>query len=271
MPSPLVADASADRFSAIASASYDGVAVRDLARRLAVPRVAAFESISSTFDEAHRLAEQGAEAGTLVVADAQTAGRGRYGRTWASEPGAGVWLTLIERPSEPSSLGVLPLRVGLALAPEAERFTDGLVSLKWPNDVYAGGGKLAGVLVEARWKAESLEWIAIGVGVNVRAPAASIAGGGAVASLRPGISRAALLEAIVPALRRAVATTGPLSAAERAAFARRDLALGRACIEPTAGRVRGVAADGALVVQRDDGSMVLERGGSLVLLPEEAS
>ena len=68
-----------------------------------------------------RAAAEGAPAGTLVVADAQTAGRGRSGRTWTSERGAGVWLTLIERPRDVDALDVLSLRVGLALAPALDR------------------------------------------------------------------------------------------------------------------------------------------------------
>jgi BirA family biotin operon repressor/biotin-[acetyl-CoA-carboxylase] ligase len=126
--------------------------------------------VGSTMDEAHRLAQAGAEAGTLVLADAQDGGRGRGGRTWASEPEAGIWMTLIERPSDQRALDVLALRTGLALAESLQPFCDGRITLKWPNDLYIGAGKLAGILIEARWRESLPEWVAIGVGVNRRVP-----------------------------------------------------------------------------------------------------
>src|SRR5439155_1397721 len=101
----------------------DGRASADLADLVAVPRVLAFAEVPSTLDVAHDLAARGAPAGTLVLADSQSAGRGRLGRVWRSEAGAGVWLTLIERPAtselsrgrapwvrtnEPNSPGVMP-------------------------------------------------------------------------------------------------------------------------------------------------------------------
>src|SRR4051812_42306663 len=109
-----------------------------------------YDEVGSTLDVAHELAANGAEAGTLIVANAQTAGRGRMGRTWRSEPGAGLWITLIERPGDASALEVLSLRVGLALAPALDAFTDATVQLKWPNDLYLRGRKLGGILIEAR-------------------------------------------------------------------------------------------------------------------------
>src|SRR6266513_5287464 len=137
---------------------------------LDLPRVALLESTTSTLDVAHRLAGDGAPAGTLVIANEQTAGRGRGGKTWQSYPGAGLWLTLIERPSDSSGLGVLSLRVGLAAAEALDRFASEPIRLKWPNDLYVDSRKLAGVLVEARWRESSVEWVAIGLGVNVKAP-----------------------------------------------------------------------------------------------------
>jgi BirA family biotin operon repressor/biotin-[acetyl-CoA-carboxylase] ligase len=149
---------------------FDGATEDALAKLLELPRVELLESTTSTLDVAHRIAAQGAPAGTLVIANEQTAGRGRGGKTWQSSPGAGLWLTLIERPDEPSGLGVLSLRVGLAAAEALDRFAAEPIRLKWPNDLYVDDGKLAGVLVEARWREQAVEWVAIGLGVNVRAP-----------------------------------------------------------------------------------------------------
>jgi BirA family biotin operon repressor/biotin-[acetyl-CoA-carboxylase] ligase len=245
--------------------------VHDLAARLGLPRVVWHEEVGSTLDSAHDLAAAGAEAGTLIVADAQTAGRGRMGRSWRSERGAGIWLTMIERPRDASALDVLSLRVGLALAPALDAFAASPVRLKWPNDLYVASRKLAGVLIEARWREGQPEWVAIGVGVNLRPPASEPEAVG----LREGVSRHEVLERVVPALRAAAAQTGPLSADELSAFASRDLAAGRQCLEPLAGVVRGIDPSGALLVSvfspDSPGSAaasepVAVRAGSLVLV-----
>src|SRR3954468_708598 len=122
-----------------------------LSELLKVPRVEVLETTTSTLDVAHRLAAEGAPAGTLILADEQTAGRGRDGKSWQSLPGAGLWLTLIERPEDSSGRGVLSLRIGLAAAEPLDRFAAEPIRLKWPNDLFVDGEKLAGILVEARW------------------------------------------------------------------------------------------------------------------------
>jgi BirA family biotin operon repressor/biotin-[acetyl-CoA-carboxylase] ligase len=256
---PSAADASATR----SASSYDGRPVEALAFELGVPRVVAFDSIGSTLDVAHELAAAGAAPGTLVVADAQTSGRGRMGRVWRSEPGVGVWLTLVERPRDVAALDVLSLRIGLALAPELDAFAAAPVRLKWPNDLYIGRCKLGGVLVEARWRDSAPEWAAIGVGVNVLVPD----GDEHAAGLASHATRSAVLSRIVPAMRAAAAKTGPLDRAELDAFATRDAAAGRRCREPVAGLVRGIDASGALVVEIGSDVAII-RAGSLVLEEE---
>lgn len=233
---------------------------------LAATHVVRLEEVGSTLDVAHRLAAAGAHAGTLIVADAQTAGRGRMGRSWRSERGAGIWLTLIERPRDPSGLEVLSLRVGLVLAPALDAFAAERVRLKWPNDLYVGERKLGGVLIEARWREQSLEWLAIGVGVNLRPPASEPNAVG----LRAGVPRDDVLDRIVPLIRGAAAQAGPLGRDELAAFADRDMAAGRRCVEPVMGTVRGISPSGALVVEvalsGGNGPTTTEfRAGSLVL------
>jgi BirA family biotin operon repressor/biotin-[acetyl-CoA-carboxylase] ligase len=242
---------------------YDGRTAEALAAELGVPRVVAFDEVGSTLDAAHELAASGAPAGTLVVADAQTSGRGRMGRAWRSESGAGVWLTLIERPRDVAALDVLSLRIGLALAPVLDAFVGSPVRLKWPNDLYVGTRKLGGVLVEVRWRESAPEWAAIGVGVNVRAPI----GEPRATGLDTDASRAVLLTRMVPAMRAAAARTGALDRSELAAFASRDAVTGRRCREPVDGVIQGIDPSGALVV--DVGSQIaVVRAGSLVLEEE---
>lgn len=240
--------------------TYDGVEATELARRCGVPRGALLGETTSTLDVAHALAEAGAPGGTLVLADRQTAGRGRQGRAWASAAGAGVWLTLIERDVDPVALPVLSIRLGLAAAPVLDDFAAAPARLKWPNDVHVAGAKLAGILCEGRWRGGALEWVAVGMGVNVAVPADVPAAAG----LREGVGRVAVLERLVPALRRAAARRGLLDDDELAAYQARDLARGHACRAPLPGVVEGLARDGALRVRTAHG-VASAYSGSLVL------
>ncbi len=267
-------------------------------------------SVSSTMDRAHALAAEGAPAGTLAVADVQQAGRGRGGKTWASAAGDGLWCTLIERITNRAALDVLSLRLGLAVVEAVAPWCDGPVGLKWPNDVLvvrpgAADGretvsqdastspqapaspqalpsrpplaslhKLAGVLAEARWRDATVEWVAIGVGINLRVPS-GLPGDVRAAALVPGVTRAEVLAALVPRLRTAARVEGTLTAAEQAAWAARDLAAGRPCTQPEPGIVQGIDASGALLVAVPDDSVSgvrairAHRSGSLVFSEED--
>jgi BirA family biotin operon repressor/biotin-[acetyl-CoA-carboxylase] ligase len=210
-------------------------------------------------DSAHLLAEQGAPAGSLVIANAQRVGRGRGGRRWLSHAGNGIWMTLLERPNDLEALDVLSLRIGLRLARVLDRFCEHPVQLKWPNDLYANGGKLGGILVEARWRDGRPDWVAIGVGLNTH-PNAEVP---EAASLGTA-SRRTVLEDVLPAIRAAAAARGHLSVAELDEFAGRDLARERPAREPARGRVAGVAPNGDLLIRTATG-VVACRTGSLVL------
>jgi BirA family transcriptional regulator, biotin operon repressor / biotin---[acetyl-CoA-carboxylase] ligase len=238
---------------------YDGLSATELAARAGVPRVELFDVVSSTMDAAHASAAAGAVAGTVVLADAQSAGRGRSGKHWSSPP-RGVWLTLVERPENPSALDVLSLRIGLAAARSLDAFSAEPVRVKWPNDLYIGNSKLAGILVEARWRGERLDWVAIGLGVNVDPPPEQPA----AAALEPGTSRIDVVCTLIPELRSAAATVGVLTDEEMDEYAARDLARGRMCAEPVRGRVMGISPSGELLVELAD-SVVRVRSGSLIL------
>jgi len=129
-------------------------------------------STASTNDIATRLADSGAEEGTTVVAETQTAGRGRHGRVWFSPRGAGLYASVIVRPaagrsSDEHPAALLTLASGVAIA-EAVRAVTGLpAGIKWPNDVLIGGRKLAGILAEAAMQAGTLQFIVVGFGVNL--------------------------------------------------------------------------------------------------------
>ncbi len=123
----------------------------------------------STNDEAARLARAGARHGTIVLAESQRAGRGRDGRTWASPPGVGVYLSAIVRPPLPLALvPPMTLAIGVGLC-DALRAHGAHAGLKWPNDALVDGKKIAGVLVEAQSQGTRLEAVIIGIGVNLGA------------------------------------------------------------------------------------------------------
>jgi BirA family biotin operon repressor/biotin-[acetyl-CoA-carboxylase] ligase len=238
--------------------AIDGMDAGALAAELVLPRVVLEPRMTSTMDEAHRLGAEGAPGGTLVIADEQTAGRGRGGKSWSSVAERGLWMTLLERPADASGLDVLSLRLGLRAAAVLEPFAGESLRVKWPNDLYAAGRKLAGVLVEARWRERKPDWVAIGIGVNIVAPS----GLASAAGLLPGTRRGPLLRALLPALRGAAAIRGPLTSAELAEFGRRDFASGRRCVSPGAGIASGITAEGELIIAGERGAEH-HRAGSL--------
>jgi BirA family biotin operon repressor/biotin-[acetyl-CoA-carboxylase] ligase len=250
----------------VAGAAYefDGQSPEALAARLGLARVVTLDEVASTMDVAHALAAGGTPAGTLVLAERQTAGRGRGGKRWSSPAGTGLWMTLVERPRERAGIEVLSLRVGLEAARALDPLADRPVGLKWPNDLYVGERKLAGVLVEARWRDQRPDWVAIGVGLNVAPPPDVPTGAG----LRSGTTRLGTLSALVPALRRAATARGSLVPRELAEWAARDVGAGRPCSSPVPGIVSGLAPDGALLVRDAAGVLHPVRGGSLAFADE---
>ena len=221
------------------------------------------------------LAEAGAPAGTTVVADAQLAGRGRLGRAWSSEPGLGVWCTVLERPQCPYALEVLSLRVGLYCAEALDVFAVSRVGLKWPNDLVIPSPppvipsaardlplkKLAGILVETRWSGAKALWVAIGVGINV-APPPDVPD---AIGLQAGTRRTEVLAAVVGAVRSAAAISGHLRDDEMARYRARDVLAGRRIGSPTEGTAGGIRNDGSLLVNTTRGEESF-RAGTILLL-----
>ena len=236
---------------------YDGRTAVDLEAILGVPRVEVHASVTSTLDVAQAITSS-VPAGTLVLADEQTAGRGTQGRRWTSRAGDGIWLALIERAPDAAALDVLSIRCGLYAAEALDGLATGRIEVKWPNDLYVGGRKLAGVLIETRWRGAAAEWVSIGFGLNVRTPPLETAIG-----LSAGSTRIDALARLAPALRRAASADGHLTHDELSRWADRDVAHGRAVLAPSQGTVDGVASSGELLVRSDDGRVTRHRTGTL--------
>lgn len=128
-----------------------------------------FPSIGSTNDEALRWVDSGAPDFSLVVADEQTAGRGRFDRRWVTNPGAALAFSLIlhPAPSELASLALFAPLCGLALRETLHSQYELHPQIKWPNDVLLAGKKTAGILVEAAWLGDKATGIVLGIGINI--------------------------------------------------------------------------------------------------------
>lgn len=124
------------------------------------------DSITSTNDVAAARAEQGAVEGTTIVAGEQTGGRGRHGRAWASPPDCGLYVSIVLRPAAHAT-PLITIAAGVAIVEGIA--AAGLVSaLKWPNDVYVGARKLAGILAEGSATSSAIAHVVLGVGINLR-------------------------------------------------------------------------------------------------------
>lgn len=126
------------------------------------------EKIDSTNNEAKRLAEAGAEQGTLVIAEEQGAGKGRRGRSWSSPRGTGVWMTVILKPEfPPSQASMLTLVAAMAVEEGIRKATGLETGIKWPNDIVVNGKKVCGILTEMSTELDYINYVVIGIGINV--------------------------------------------------------------------------------------------------------
>ncbi len=231
---------------------YEGLDAAGLERLTGAPLVVLQSSIPSTQDEAHRLGEAGAPGGAVVLADEQTAGRGRLGRTWHSPAGVGVWMSVLLRPPARTAGGALAIRAGLATAEALAAAAPAVAArLRWPNDVIVADRKAGGILCEARRSGGAGGWVAVGIGLNVRGPLDGAVRGRAIAlaDVAPEVSRLALVAALVPRLRALEALPAALTEEERRAFLRAEWR------DPGAEETVDLDPDGALVVRVSGGAL----------------
>jgi BirA family biotin operon repressor/biotin-[acetyl-CoA-carboxylase] ligase len=138
-------------------------------RDLPIPTIHYFDETDSTNERALVFAAQGAPEFTLIIANSQTAGRGRFGRKWVTAPDASLAFTLILRASntEQKSMGVFSFLGAMAICLAIETLCETKPQVKWPNDVLLGGQKTAGVLAESSWSGDKMDGLVLGMGINL--------------------------------------------------------------------------------------------------------
>ena len=242
------------------------------------PKVLRFDSLPSTNTELARLASEGAEEGVSIVADEQTAGRGRLQRAWSSPKRAGLYFSILLRPKIPQDQWPLitfmaALAVGDALNDSAGVKTD----IKWPNDLLSGERKICGILAESA-ETPTGRAVIVGIGINLTSDAypselAAVATSVAQTTGRE-VEREALLAALLRALSRWYSLLHDVEGAEKVVAAwtsRSSYASGKAVQvangdEVWQGITRGVDRDGALRLETTDG-MKIVRAGDVSLRP----
>lgn len=165
------------------------------------------ESVGSTNNYAKRIAEEGAASGTLVVAEEQTEGKGRRGRSWTTQKGSNLMMTLLLRPKiRPEHASRLTLLAAMAAARGIKKTTGMEAGIKWPNDVVADGRKVCGILTEMNTEVDYINYVVIGMGINVNQKEfpreISGSAGSLYQILGKEISRAALAAAVMEELEK---------------------------------------------------------------------
>lgn len=239
-----------------------------------------FESTGSTNPDAKRFAEEGAPHGATVVADRQTAGRGRRGRSWESPAGCSVYFTIVIRPAfAPDKASMITLVMALSVAEAIHEVTGLDTGIKWPNDIVVNGKKVVGILTEMSMTPEmnEIQFLVAGVGVNVnqngpadfpeelRRTATSL-------KMECGktVDRAVLLERILArfeadyeTFERSFCLSG-LKQRYESRLIGRDAAV--RVLDPAGeytGISRGITDTGELVVEREDGERTLVYAGEV--------
>jgi BirA family transcriptional regulator, biotin operon repressor / biotin---[acetyl-CoA-carboxylase] ligase len=240
--------------------------VADITAPLSVPAIAAalggaacrfdidlLVECGSTNAELLTRAASGAPSGTVLVAERQTAGRGRMGREWLAAPGDSLTFSLLWRFAEGTELSGLSLAAGVAVARALEKLGVTAMALKWPNDILCDGRKLGGILIELQSNTAAV----IGIGLNLRLPAAMPAEVRATAAaldsdVDPNLLLAALLRELLAVL-DAFAVTGFASVRDewlvRHAWTGRPVRVLVPHAAPLDGICAGIATDGALLLE----------------------
>ncbi|CAG0952499.1 BirA family transcriptional regulator, biotin operon repressor / biotin---[acetyl-CoA-carboxylase] ligase [Anaerolineae bacterium] len=254
---------------------FQTLITRDLGTQIFGRRVIYHERVGSTNDIAKQLADAGEPEGAVVIADEQIAGRGRLGRSWVAPAGSSILMSLILRPMiAPAQMPRVTMAVALGACDAIHAKTHLDAQIKWPNDILVRGKKCAGILAESGIVGEQLEYVIVGLGLNVNFAASSVEGIPPDATtiadeLGRAFPRAQLAQAI---LRNGERYYLRLSAGEnlRDEWAARLATLHQPVRAQTPwgveeGIAENVDDDGALLVRRADGSCARLIAGDVTL------
>ncbi len=234
-----------------------------------------FDTTGSTMDEAFRFALDGAPEGTVVIAESQSKGRGRLGRNWSSPKGKGIYFSLILRPGlPPAQASMLTLLAAVALCEAVEAVVPAVVPrIKWPNDILVAGKKLCGILTELRAETDRVQFVVVGIGINVNNTAPQLLPEATSLKAATGMScpRVLLLQAVLAAFEKRYAAFLRLGPAEvlaewkarsatlgcRVRFVERGISF--------VGIAEALADDGGLMVRLSDGTVIKRIAGDVLL------
>jgi BirA family transcriptional regulator, biotin operon repressor / biotin---[acetyl-CoA-carboxylase] ligase len=246
-------------------------------REMDLPLLELHHSLTSTNDRLRTLAEAGAPFFATVVADVQTRGRGRGGKRWHSEGGAGLWISVLLPPPPAGPPGATTLAVGVAAAEAVEEAGGVACRLKWPNDLVlevdgGSGGKVGGILCE---RVGDVDGIVAGVGINLRPLEVPLAGSVSLEEASGVAVLAHRLAALLLERLRVWADPPPdrVTPELRRAWEARDALAGRQveADQGVRGYAAGLAPDGGLQVRSGSGSTQTVRGGSVRLLEDHGA
>lgn len=245
-------------------------------QKFPISKIRYFDSIGSTNDEALAWADQGAPDLSIVIADEQTAGRGRLDRKWFTPKGSGLAFSLILRPAGNTYLSRTVGLAALSIADACAKFNLS-PQIKWPNDVLLNGKKIAGILIETIWTGDKITALVIGMGVNVlkqslppaeqlKFPATSLE-----TELGHPVEREEFLQEILSRLvaRRPEINTDTFLAAweNYLAYKNQNVQIINGGNETMAGKLLGLQADGSLRLQDELGNLLTVHVGDVSLRP----
>lgn len=233
-----------------------------------------FDSIESTNDKAYQLAEEGASEGTLVIAEAQSKGRGRMGRKWTSPKSGGIYMSLVLRPDlETDEIPAITLITATAIINAIKKVTGLEAGMKWPNDILIGGKKVCGILTEIKAQPDMVDFLILGIGINVNTAKGKLPPEGTSIKIEAGkeTSRMELVQNVL------IEIENVYSKFKRKGFSslRKECknfssVLGRRVkIEEHHRKIEGTAFDidekGALIIKDDEGNLKRVFSGDVVL------
>ncbi|HEU4345813.1 MAG TPA: biotin--[acetyl-CoA-carboxylase] ligase [Candidatus Binatia bacterium] len=239
-----------------------------------------FFELDSTNLHARGLAERGAADGEIVIAEQQSRGRGRSGRVWVSPPYVNLYFSVVLRPKlRPQDAPQITLTAAVALAEAVDAFSPTPSVIKWPNDILIDGRKLAGILVEASSTADRVDYLILGIGINLNFPLESMPPGireratSLLALRRQSVNREAFLRRLIQDLDRCYGTLedcgfGAIAPRWQSRFGLKGKRVRVEILEEVFfGTVTGIDPQGALILRGEDGKLQRVIAGDVIPSP----